>query len=162
MSRRLKQAAVVLVVIFAAAQLVRPGRANPPTDASRTIQAQAGTASGLAPVLDRACRDCHSNATMWPWYTQIAPVSWLMARGVAEGRNAVNFSEWGAYSPSQQRTLLAASCEDVSTGRMPGPWTLLHPETKLSAQDVETICAAARQAEASAATNSEPPLRRGQ
>jgi hypothetical protein len=66
-----------------------------------------------------------------------------MARGVSEGRKAVNFSEWSTYSPSQQRTLLAASCDDASAGRMPGPWTLLHPETRLSPHDIETICAAA-------------------
>jgi hypothetical protein len=151
MSRRLKQAAVVFIIVFAAAQLVRPERASPPTDVSRTIQARVGTASGLAPVLDRSCRDCHSNATVWPWYTQIAPASWLMAYGVAEGRKAVNFSEWAAYSPDQQRLLLVASCDDATSGKMPGPYTLLHPETRLSAQDVETICAAARQAEAQAA-----------
>ena len=144
MGKRLKQAAFVLVVVIAAAQLVRPERANPPTDASRTIQAHVGTSSGLVAVLDRACRDCHSNATVWPWYTQIAPVSWLMAYGVAEGRKAVNFSEWAAYSPEQQRMLLAASCADATSGKMPGAYTLLHPEMRLSRQDVETICAAAR------------------
>jgi len=142
-SRRLKQAAIVFLVFLAAAQLVRPGRANPPTDADRTIQAQVGTASGLTAVLDRACRDCHSNATVWPWYTHIAPVSWLMAYGVAKGRKAVNFSEWGSYRPEQQRTLLSLSCRDASTGKMPGPYTLLHPEMRLSTKDVETICAAA-------------------
>jgi hypothetical protein len=145
MSRRLKQAAVVLVVVFAAAQLVRPERANPPTDVSRSIQAHVGTASGLVPVLDRSCRDCHSNLTVWPWYTQVAPVSWLMAYGVTKGRAAVNFSEWTAYSPEQQRTLLAVSCDDVRSGKMPGLYTLVHPKTRLSAQDVETICVAARQ-----------------
>jgi hypothetical protein len=146
MSRRLKVAAVVCVV-FAAAQLVRPDRANPATDPSRTIQAHVSASSGLAAVLDRSCRDCHSNATVWPSYTQVAPLSWLMAYGVTEGRKAVNFSEWGAYPPDVQRTLLSASCQDVSAGKMPGPYTWLRPETKLSAQDVETICAAARQAE---------------
>src|SRR5215468_9730426 len=104
MSRRLKLAAGVFVV-FAAAQLVRPERANPATDASRTIQAHARTTSGLVTVLDRACSDCHSNRTVWPWYTEIAPVSWLMAYGVREGRKAVNFSEWAAYPPDQQRAL---------------------------------------------------------
>ena len=150
MSKRLKQAAVVLVILFAAAQFVRPARANPPTDVSRTIGAQVGTAGGLVAVLDRACGDCHSNATVWPWYTQVAPVSWLMAYGVREGRKAVNFSEWAAYPPERQRELLLASCEDVSKGKMPGSYTLLHPEMKLSAQDVETICAAARKADAGA------------
>ena len=92
MSRRLKQAAVVFVIALAAAQLVRPDRTNPATDPSRTIGAHAGTASELVAVLDRACGDCHSNDTVWPWYTQIAPASWLMAYGVKEGRKAVNFS----------------------------------------------------------------------
>jgi hypothetical protein len=150
-SRRLKRAAVVFVVVFSAAQLVRPERANPPTDARRTIQARVGTPSELGAVLDRACGDCHSNRTVWPWYTGIAPVSWLMAHGVSEARKAVNFSEWAAYAPQQQRKLLAASCEDATKGKMPGPWTLLHPEAKLSTQDVETICSAARQAESSVA-----------
>jgi hypothetical protein len=150
-SKRLKQAAIVFVVVFAAAQLVRPERTNPATDVSRTIRAHVGTASGLVAVLDRACRDCHSNGTVWPWYTQIAPVSWLMVYGVTEGRRAVNFSDWTAYSPEQQRLLLAVSCDDATSGKMPGPYTLLHPETRLSAQDIETICAAARQADAHAA-----------
>jgi Haem-binding domain len=147
MSRRLKQASVVFVAVFAAAQLVRPERANPATDPSRTIQAHVGTRSGLAAVLDRSCRDCHSNGTVWPWYTQVAPVSWLMASGVAKGRHAVNFSEWGTYSPDVQRLLLSASCQDVSAGKMPGVYTFIRPETRLSSQDIETICTAA-QAEA--------------
>jgi Haem-binding domain len=108
--RRLKPIAVAFIGVFAAAQLVRPDRVNPATDPSRTIQAHVASNSGLVAVLDRACGDCHSNATVWPWYTHIAPVSWLMAYGVAEGRKAVNFSEWAAYSPAAQRTLLSASC----------------------------------------------------
>ena len=148
MSRRWKRIAGAGLVVFAAAQLIRPERANPPIDASRAIQSEAGSVNGLVTVLDRACRDCHSNGTVWPWFTQIAPASWLMARGVAEGRRAVNFSEWALYQPDVQRRLLSASCQDVSTGKMPGVWTLLHPETRLSAQDVETICVAARRAQA--------------
>lgn len=144
MSRRLKQAVVVFVAVFAAAQLVRPNRANPPTDAGHSIQSQVGTAHGLVAVLDRACRDCHTNATVWPWYTQIAPVSWAMASAVTKGRAAVNFSDWAAYTPGQQRKLLTESCRDASAGRMPGPYALVRPETRLSTMDIETICAAAR------------------
>lgn len=144
MNRRLKQAAIVFVVVFATAQLVRPERANPPTDARRTIQAHVDTANGLVAVLDRSCGDCHSNGTTWRWYTQIAPLSWLMASSVKQGRRVVNFSEWAAYSPDQQRMLLAASCQAVSQGKMPGPYTVLRPETRLSSQDIATICAAAQ------------------
>ena len=147
MRKRIRQGFVVLLVAFAAAQLARPTRANPPIDPDRTIQAHVGVTSGLASVLDRSCRDCHSNETVWPWYTGIAPVSWLMASGVAKGRSVVNFSEWGSYSSDVRRTLLSASCEAVSNGKMPGPYTLVRPETRLSPRDIETICTAARQAE---------------
>jgi len=149
MHERLKQAIVVLVVVFAAAQLVRPSHANPPTDTTRTIQAHETTA--LATVLDRSCGDCHSNATVWSsWYTQIAPLSWLMAHEVAAGRQAVNFSEWAAYTPDQQRMLLSVSCDDAKSGKMPGPYPFFKPETRLSAEDIQTICAAARHSEARA------------
>ena len=151
MSRRLKQASAVFVGVFAAVQLIRPDFTAPPTDVARTIQAQHGTTSGFVAILDRACSDCHSNNTAWSWYTQIAPLSWLMARGVAEGRKAVNFSEWASYASDVQRTLLSVSCQDATSGKMPGPYTLVRPEAKLAPQDIETICAAARQAETNAA-----------
>jgi hypothetical protein len=148
MRRHLSVATVLLVgvvVVGAAAQVVRPDRTNPPIDARRTIQAHAGTGSALPAILDRPCRDCHSNATIWPGYVRVAPLSWLMARAVREGRRAVNFSEWAGYSPEQRRILLAASCQDASAGKMPlRAWTLLHPEAKLSTKDVRVICEAAR------------------
>jgi hypothetical protein len=71
-------------------------------------------------------------------------VSWLVAYGIGEGRKAVNFSEWGTYSPEQQRSLLIVACQDVTSGKMPGSaYTTLYPAARLSAHDVETICAAA-------------------
>jgi hypothetical protein len=149
MSRRLKQGAIVFVVVLAAAQLIRPSRANPPIDAGRTIQAHE-TTKGLAAVLDRSCGDCHSNASASSWYTEVAPLSWLMASAVTKGRNVVNFSEWSSYSPEQQRILLSLSCQDASEGKMPGPYVWFRSETRLSASDVATICAAARQADARA------------
>jgi hypothetical protein len=149
---KLIPAAVGLLVVLAAAQLVRPERVNPAIDASRTIAAHAGTPGRLVAVLDRACGDCHSNATVWSRYTQIAPVSWLIAHGVSQGRKAVNFSEWDRYSPDVRRQLLRQSCRDASAGTMPGrPYTLLRPDARLSPQEVQTICAAASQAQAAGA-----------
>ncbi len=146
MSRQRKRALVGVVVLFAAAQFVGPEHANPPTDPGRAISAHVADGSGLPAVLDRACRDCHSNNTVWRAYTRIAPASWLMAYGVSKGRHAVNFSEWGAYAPEVQRMLLSASCNDAASGKMPGIYAILRPETRLLPPDVETICAAARHA----------------
>jgi len=146
MSSRTKRAAVVAIALLALAQLVQPTRENPSIDPDQTVGAS--TSTELGDVLDRACRDCHTNATVWPWYTRVAPVSWLMAYGVGEGRKAVNFSEWSGYSPEQQRALLAASCHDVTEGTMPGAYSVLRPETRLAPGEVETICAASQGARA--------------
>ena len=155
MGRRLTRIAIVFIAVLAAAQLIRPDQTNPPTDPNRTIQAQMKNASALVAVLDRACNDCHSNEVVWPSYAQIAPVSWLMAYAVSAGRKAVNYSEWASYQPELQRALLSASCKDATTGKMPGAYTLVRPETRLSPADVDAICAAARQAEAHRASASQ-------
>jgi hypothetical protein len=148
MSRGLRFAAaavLVFAVAFAAAQLIRPARINPVTNHGETIQALMGTRSGLVSVLNRACRDCHSNETAWSKYSRVSPLSWLVAYGVAGGRKALNFSTWSRYSPEQRRDLLAESCRDAASGKMPGSlYTMLYPDARLSAHDVETICAAAR------------------
>lgn len=142
MRKRLTQTAVVLVLLFAAAQLVRPNRANPPTDPSHAIQAH--VPAELGAILDRSCGDCHSYRTRWPSFTKVAPLSWLYAYAVAKGRAAVNFSEWATYSPERQGQLWTASCKDVTAGKMPGVWATLHPDARLSQRDVDLICAAAR------------------
>ena len=146
MSRRLKQAAVVVVVLAAAAQFARPDWTSPTSDPSCAIGADPGTTGALHAVLDRSCGDCHSNKTVSSsWYTNVAPLSWVMARSVTEGRKAVNFSDWTGYPASVQRTLLSASCDDAMSGKMPGPYTWFRPDVKLSPEDIETICGAARQ-----------------
>jgi hypothetical protein len=145
--KRLLQALAVLVVVFIGAQFVRPARTNPPTDATRSLQARLGAASGAVAALNRACGDCHSNTTVWSRYAEVAPLSWAIAAGVAEGRKAVNFSDWGGYAPERQQALLAASCHEATTGKMPPSiFTALRPEARLSPQDVQAICAVAGKA----------------
>lgn len=166
MWRRLKKLAVVFVValcaVFAAAQLVRPQRTNPPIDATRTLEAQPGMPAGLVAVIDRSCGDCHSNGTVWARYPRIAPLSWAVVRGVAEGRKALNFSEWGAYSADDRLALLDQSCHDASIGSMPmRPYLLLRPEARLSARDIETICAASRQSAPTQAGIARPLSQKG-
>lgn len=141
MRRGIKRTALGFLIVLVLAQLIRPERSNPATEPSRTIQSQSAE---LAAILDRSCGDCHSNNTVWPWYTQVAPLSWLMSYGVKAGRKAVNFSEWAGYSPEQQRVLLNQSCQDVTQGKMPGSaWISLHHEARLSVQEIAVICRAA-------------------
>ena len=121
MSRRLKQVGLAVVVVLiaaaAAAQLVRPDHPNPATDVSRTLEVQVGATSGLVAVVDRACGDCHSNATVWARYPSVAPLSWVIARGVTEGRKAVNMLRPEARLSTQDvETICAASRDGESRG----------------------------------------------
>jgi hypothetical protein len=138
----LKKALIVIVVLFVAAQAVRPERSNPPVDAAKTLHAGGRVTGEVAAILDRACRDCHSNETRWPWYSHVAPVSWLVARDVRVGRKELSFSTWGDYKPEKRLDKLDEMCKQVREGEMPQfPYPLMHPGSRLTDADTETLCA---------------------
>jgi hypothetical protein len=86
--------------------------------------------------------DCHSNRTAWPWYSGVAPASWLVVDDVKEARAEFNLSEWGKLAPNTAQEKRKAMCAEVRDGEMP-PWQylLLHPEAKVRAEDVAALCA---------------------
>lgn len=87
-------------------------------------------------ILKRSCFDCHSNETRWPWYSRLAPASWLIARDVRNGRDQLNFSEWDEFEPEDLQDFKQSITEVVSDGTMP-PWFYLplHPDASLSEAD---------------------------
>jgi hypothetical protein len=119
-----------VVVTFAAIQLAPVDRSNPPVVAEVPATPEART------VLRRACYDCHSHETVWPWYSKVAPVSWLVARDVHKGREELNFSTWDRYSTEQQVKKLKKSWEEIDAREMP-PWYYLraHRDAVLSPED---------------------------
>lgn len=83
----------------------------------------------------RACFDCHSNETTWPWYSNVAPISWMVYHDVQEGREKLNFSQWG-----QGKQEVKEIVESVQEGKMPMPVFLItHPAARLSAADKQTL-----------------------
>ena len=137
----LKITAIVLVVGFLGMQAVRPARTNPPVDESQTIFARTQMTPQVASIFDRSCRDCHSNKTIWPWYTQVAPVSWWLSNHVNEGRRNLNLSEWAKLNSDRQDRKLRQICDEVQDGVMPlSSYTPMHPQAKLSDQDRKTLC----------------------
>ena len=138
----LKGLLAVLAVAFIGLQFVRPATTNPPVDPAQTLQAHARLNDEVETIFNRACHDCHSNETDWPWYSQIAPVSWLLVDDVRIGRRQLNLSEWGRYNARQAEHKLDEICAVVQAGAMPPrSYSLIHPRAKLSAADVQTICA---------------------
>ena len=142
MKRLIKYFAVAIVGIAVVIQFVGPAKTNPVTDPQRTMAARLQVPPDVAAVLDRSCRDCHSNDTQWPWYSRVAPVSWFVIDHVDEGRRHFNYSDWAKYRPAKTAEILKDSCELSRKGRMPlSSYLWLHGQARLTPADVETICA---------------------
>lgn len=124
--------AVGLVVV--GIQLVPVPRENPPVTAAIVVPPE------VQGILEASCYDCHSNLTEWPWYSRVAPASWLVYKDVKEGRDELNFSEWGDYSDRRRNHKLEEIEEKVREGEMPLKLYLpFHPEAALSEADAETL-----------------------
>lgn len=136
-----KRGAVAAAATLALIQFVRPATTNPPLDPARSVHAGLPDGSAAAAAIDRSCRDCHSHATVWPWYAHVAPTSWLVAHDVNEGREALNFSEWKGYGQEQQGKLLSKTCEEATEREMPPRiYTLIHTDAVLTTQDIDALC----------------------
>jgi hypothetical protein len=132
---------LVLAGLFVVMQLIRPARTNPPVDESRTISAHTQLTPEAAAILNRSCNDCHSNQTRWPWYTNVAPVSWFVINHVNDGRRDLNFSDWAQYSRREQEGLLRQICREVKSSMMPlNSYLRVHGDAKLSSDDVKALC----------------------
>jgi hypothetical protein len=128
---------VLLGAVFLSTQLLRPDRPNRPPDPKRQLVAPPAVQS----ILDRSCKDCHSNQTQWPWYSHVSPISWWLVDHVKEGRSEFSVSDFGTYPPQRAAHKMEEVCEEVKKGNMPLPEYLwLHPSAKLSAADKETLC----------------------
>ena len=91
-------------------------------------------------ILERACVNCHSEKTTWPWYSRIAPASWMIERDVSIAREHLNLSQWNRYTLEERRRLLAQIGVMVRNHQMPPTrYTLLHGEAKLSSAEVDIL-----------------------
>ena len=130
----LKYGLIVIVVGFVLIQLVPYGRnhTNPPV-----VKEPNWDSSQTRDLAQNACFDCHSNETIWPWYSNVAPVSWLTQHDVDEGRRYLNFSEWGRGEEAEEAEEWV---EVIREGEMPLPYYLItHPEARLSASQQQEL-----------------------
>ena len=124
----------VLCATAVVIQLVPVDRTNPPVTAEISAPTQVMTA------LRSSCYDCHSNETIWPWYSRLAPVSWMITDHVGDGREQFNFSTWEDLSEEDREDLRKEIWEEIEKGAMPLPSYLrMHPEARLSATYMEAV-----------------------
>ena len=133
---------LIVFVVLVAIQLYRPAKTNPAVDPTKTLHANTQMPPDVAQAMEHSCTDCHTNQTVWPKYSYVAPVSWLVTDDVNEGRRHVNFSEWGTYSAQRQQAKLEDICNEVKDGGMPlKQYTWMHKGTALSQPQRDAICA---------------------
>lgn len=143
MRKSLKWIAIFLLIVFAAAQFMHAERTNPPFTPVQSIDAIVQVPSDVHAILTRACADCHSNQTVWPWYSHIEPTSSFVVGHVDSGRRRINFSNWVRPGKEPQDSIdrLKAMCREVQEGNMPlTSYLLIHWNAKLSAGDVKLLC----------------------
>ena len=139
--RVFKWLVIAIGVVFIGLQFVRPARTNPSVDQSQTIYARLQMTPEVSAILVRSCHDCHSNSTRWPWYSNVAPASWLLIDHVNEGRQHLNFSDWGKLDKRRADKRLEEICEQVTDKLMPiDSYTWIHRSAKLSDADIKTLC----------------------
>lgn len=96
--------------------------------------------ANVAQLLKTSCYSCHSNETEYPWYSYVAPSSWLVKRDVVKGRDELNFSNWSDYDMRRMLSKLEDIGAEVSEGHMPMPiYTLMHPSAKLTDEQRQLI-----------------------
>jgi len=135
-----KHLALGALVLFAAIQAVRPERSTPPTDPAMTLDGLYAPPADVAQLLRAACYDCHSHGTRWPWYSQVAPFSWLVAHDVDHAREQMNFSTFGAEAPEDRAFYLDECARKVREGEMPlRSYAWAHADARLSKDQRERL-----------------------
>ncbi len=125
---------LVVIQLFPAS--LNQNTSIPPTDFEKTVKVP----NNIQSLLKTSCYDCHSNNTMYPWYSKIQPMAWLMEDHIKEGKEELNFSEFGAYSERKQKSKLKAIISQIKDNEMPlSSYTLMHSDAKLSEKNKQIL-----------------------
>ncbi len=136
----LRRVLLAFVVVVVAAQFIRPDRTNPAVVSEQALEAAGAVPAQVVATLKRGCYDCHSQITLWPWYTNVNPVSWMIADHVTEGRQKLNFSTWNTLPVKRRVKKLEDIQHLVTSGEMPLPsYLIIHRDAKLSDADKQVV-----------------------
>jgi hypothetical protein len=132
----MKKILLIILVALIAIQFIRPARnvseAKPVSDITMAYNVPLN----VQQILDKACRDCHSDYTNYPWYDNIQPVAWWMDHHVEEGKEELNFSQFNTYSAKKKAHKLEEVAEQVGNGEMPlNSYTWMHKSSRLNDEE---------------------------
>lgn len=137
----MKKVLLGILVGFILIQLIRPDKNDSQNDTNH-ISTIMPISSEVEAILKTSCNDCHSNSTVYPWYSEIAPVSWYLASHVNDGKEHLNLSEWTAYNTYQKEHILNDFEEVLMSHEMPlKSYLILHKEAELSKEQYNVLLA---------------------
>lgn len=135
----LKKVLIVLLVLFVAAQAFRPAKNNS-NDTSKDISKSYVVPENVKAILAKACNDCHSNNTKYPWYAEIQPVAWWLNDHIKDGKKHLNFNEFDGYRIARQYKKMEECIDEVKDGEMPmSSYTIIHKEAKLTDDEKQAL-----------------------
>jgi hypothetical protein len=135
-----KKKLLIVLFILALIQLIRIDTSNPTTSPENDYLVLAKSPDEIGNIIRNSCYDCHSNETKYPWYSKVAPVSWILKNHIQEGREHLNFSDWGNYSIEKRANLLEEIKEEIEKNEMPlRSYTVIHSNAKLSSNSKKLV-----------------------
>lgn len=137
----LKRTVLVFLASLLVAQFVPVTRDDQPVNPAQSIFAKEKMPEQVKSIFEGSCANCHSNQTNWPWYSYVAPASWMIAHDVHSARRKMNFSEWADYPANKREEKLEEICEQLTDGDMPDPKYLwLHHSARVTPADRDAVC----------------------
>ncbi len=141
MKKFLKITAIILAAAFIAIQFIHPDFTNPPVNQAETLEASMQVPENVKVILTTSCKDCHSNETRYPWYSNVQPSAWFLADHIKDARRHLNLSVWNTYEPNRKKRKISEICEQVESREMPLPsYLYIHWDAKLSDEQIKILC----------------------
>lgn len=137
----LKVLAVLIAAGLIVIQFFQIDKSNPPIVESETLEAAVAVPPDIALILGRSCNDCHSNKTIYPWYSKLQPAGWFLKDHIEDGKRELNMSVFNTYTAKKKAKKFEEICEQVEAGEMPLPSYLwIHRDAALSGSEKKAIC----------------------
>ncbi len=141
MKKFLKITAIILAAAFIVIQFIHPDFTNPPVNQAETLEASMQVPENVKVILTTSCKDCHSNETRYPWYSNVQPSAWFLADHIKDARRHLNLSVWNTYEPNRKKRKISEICEQVESREMPLPsYLYIHRDAKLSDEQIKILC----------------------
>ena len=146
MKKAIKIIAIAIAAGFIVLQFFRIDKTGQPIVQAETLEAAVFVPADVSQIMVRACNNCHTNSTIYPWYANVQPVGWFLKGHIDDGHRKLNFSVFNTYTPKKKAQKLEEVCDQVESKEMPLPSYLwIHSEAVITESDAKALCDWAKQ-----------------